>query len=86
MRSKNKRVYLKLQKFKTFKLESMKQIIEKYINKVNVSYEKIARNVTNKTLANTVTSQVFKFEYDKRMFLPEKYSLWRFCHGGTKVF
>ena len=47
-------------------------IKKKEIGNVNLSYEMITRNVKNKTLVNTETSKEFKFEYDKRMIMPEK--------------
>jgi len=46
----------------------MKKITEKEIGKVNLSYKMITRDVKNKT----ETSKEFRFEYDKRMVLPEK--------------
>ena len=53
-------------------MESMKKIIEKDIDKVHLSYKMITRNVKNKTLVNAETNKEFKFEYDKRMIIPEK--------------
>ena len=47
---------------KHLNLESMKRIIEKGIDKVNLSYKMISRNAKNKTLLNTETSKDFKFE------------------------
>jgi hypothetical protein len=38
----------------------MKQIIEKEIDKVNLSYNMITRNPKNKTLVNKETSKEFK--------------------------
>jgi hypothetical protein len=32
----------------------------------------ITRKVKNKTLVNTETSKEFRFDYDKRMIIPEK--------------
>jgi hypothetical protein len=57
---------------KHLNLEGMKRIIEKDIDKVHLIYKMITRNAKNKTLVNTETSKEFKFEYDKRMVLPEK--------------
>ena len=57
---------------KILNLKTMKKIIDKEINKVNLNYKMIARNAKNKTLVNTETSKEFRFEYDKRMIIPEK--------------
>jgi len=57
---------------KHLNIESMKAIIEKDTDEVHLSYKMITRNVKNKTLVCTVTSKEFKFEYDKRMIIPEK--------------
>jgi len=57
---------------KHLNLESMKRIIEKENDKVNLSYKIITRNVKNKTLVNTETCKEFRFKYDKRMDIPEK--------------
>ena len=57
---------------KILNLNTMKRIIDKEIEKVNLSYQMMTRNVENKTLVNTETSKEFKFEYDKRMIMPEK--------------
>ena len=54
------------------KIECMKRIIEKEIDKVHLSYKMITRNVKDKTLVNTETSKEFRFDYDKRMVMPEK--------------
>ena len=50
----------------------MKQTIGKELDKVNLFYKMITRNMKNKTLVNTETSKEFRFEYDKRMVIPEK--------------
>lgn len=46
--------------------------MEKEIDKVNLSYKTITRNMQNKTLINTEKSREFRFVYDKRMVMPEK--------------
>jgi hypothetical protein len=63
---------LNYQNSKHLNFESMKQIIEKEIDKVHLSYKMITRNVKNQTLANREISKEFKFEYGKRMILSEK--------------
>jgi hypothetical protein len=50
----------------------MQKIMEKEIDKVNLSYKTITRNMQNKTLINTEKSREFRFVYDKRMVMPEK--------------
>ena len=50
----------------------MKQIIDKEIDKVHLSYKMITRNAKNKTLVNKETSKEFRFDYDKRMVIPDK--------------
>jgi hypothetical protein len=57
---------------KQLNIESMKAIIEKEIDKVHLNYKMITRNAKDKTLVNKETSKEFKFEYDKRMVIPEK--------------
>jgi hypothetical protein len=52
--------------------EGMKRIIEKEIDKVHLRYKMITRNVKDKTLVNIETTKEFRFEYDKRMVMPEK--------------
>jgi len=44
----------------------MHKIIKKEIDKVNVSYKTINRNVQNKTLVNTETRKELRFVYDKK--------------------
>ena len=50
----------------------MKQIIDKEIDKVRLSYKMITRNAKNKTLVNKETSKQFRFDYDQRTVIPEK--------------
>ena len=63
---------LNYQNSKQLNFDSMKQIIDKEIDNVHLSYKMITRNAKNKTLVNKETSKEFKFEYDKRMAIPEK--------------
>ena len=63
---------LNYQNSKHLNFESMKQVINKEIDKVNSRYKMITRNTKNKTLVNKETSKEFKFDYDKRMVIPEK--------------
>jgi hypothetical protein len=62
----------KEEKMKGFTLITVKKTMEKEMGKVNLSYKTITRNVKNKTLVNPETSKGFRFEYDKRMIIPEK--------------
>jgi hypothetical protein len=50
----------------------MKKIINREIDKVQLSYKMITRNAKSKTLVNKDTTKEFKFEYDKRMIVPEE--------------
>jgi hypothetical protein len=63
---------LNYQNSKHLNFESMKQIIYKKIDNVRVSYKMIIRNAKNKTLVNKETPTEFRFDYDKRMVIPEK--------------
>jgi len=63
---------LNYQNSKHLNFDSMKQIIDKEIDKVRLSYKMITRNAKNKTLVNKETSKEFRFDYDKRMVIPEK--------------
>jgi hypothetical protein len=49
----------------------MKRIIEKD-RLIQLSYKTITRNVKIKTLVNNDTSKEFKFQYDKKMHIPQK--------------
>ena len=69
--TKIKWVTLNYKNSKVLNLNTMKRIIEKEIDKVNLNYKMITRNVKNKTLINTETSKEFIFKYDKRMIIPE---------------
>ena len=53
-------------------LKSLQKNYRKKVDKVNLSYKTITRNVQNKTLVNTETNKEFRFVYNKRMVLPEK--------------
>ena len=63
---------LNYQNSKHLNFNSMRQIINKEIEKVHLSYHLITRNVKNKTLVNKETTKEFKAEYDKRNATPEK--------------
>ncbi len=63
---------LNYKKSKILKFDGMKKIVEEEIYKVNLNYKMITGNVENKPLVNAETSKDFKFEYDKRMIIPEK--------------
>jgi hypothetical protein len=63
---------LNYQNSKHLNFDSMKQIKDKEIDKVHLSYKMITRKAKNKTLLNKETSKEFRFEYDKRMTITEK--------------
>ena len=63
---------LNYQNSKHLNFDSMKQIIDNEIDNVCLSYKVITRNAKNKTLVNKETSKEFRFDYDKRMVIPEK--------------
>ena len=63
---------LNYQNSKRLNIDSMKQIINKEVDRVNLSYKMITRDVKNKTLVNKETTKTFKLQYDKRNTIPEK--------------
>jgi len=63
---------LNYQNSKHLNIDSMKQIIDKEIDKVRLSHQMVTRNAKNKTLVNKETSKDFKFDYDRRMIISEK--------------
>ena len=65
---------LNYQNSKHLNFDSMKQIIDKEIDRVHISYKMITRNAKNKALVNKETSKEFRFNYDKRMVIPEKHN------------
>ena len=58
------------QNSKHLNFDSMKQIIDKEIDNVRLNYKMITRNA-KKILVNKETTKEFRFDYDKRMVIPE---------------
>ena len=52
---------------KVLNIHSMKNIVDKEIDKVKLQYKMITRDSKTKTLINKTISKDFKFQYDKRM-------------------
>jgi len=63
---------LNYQNSKHLNIDSMKQIVNKEIEKVHLNYQMLASNAKNKTLVNKETRKDFKNEYHKRMPICEK--------------